>query len=64
MMLMYLCAMCLQKESLNTKERQAKEKHEVQGYRVQLTEAKKIILSHASSTIVQNPIMIEPLGWE
>ena len=64
MMLIYLCAMCLQKESLNKKERQAKEKHEAQGYGVHLTDAKKIISSHASSTIVQKPIMIEPLGWE
>ena len=56
--------MCLQKESLNKKERQAKEKHEVQGYGVHLTDAKKIISSHASSTIVQKPIMTEPLGLE
>ena len=63
-MWMCLCAMCLQKESLNKKERQAKEKHEAQGYGVHLTDAKKIISSHASSTIVQKPIMIESLGWE
>ena len=49
---------------IEQKERQAKEKDEAQGYRVHLTDAKKIISSHASSTIVQKPIMIESLGWE
>lgn len=33
-------------ESLNTKERQAKEQHEAQGYRVHLTEAKDIRVMH------------------